>query len=256
MERRAREQGYVYLFSLPPLVRVLNPGYVFRKLTARPGLQAVGQALGRPLAGLFVVRHGAKRSAVPVGSAGDLEVRPVEVFDAQFDELWTAASADFHIGTVRSAAYLTWRYASCPHLHYLTFGAFRGGRLVGFLVLRHAEEGPWRAGYIVDLLTLPGDDTILHGLITHGLTHAREAGLDLLRAWVTEHSPAGHIFRGRGFALRPVTYRFLAMPPPLGPPTPQSWGEGLPPPQSWGELDPRWRDAEQWYLTLGDADVV
>ena len=65
---------------------------------------------------LFLELHGRARTA-----PSDLEVRRVDRFNADADDLWAKVGADFRIAIVRDSRYLNWRYASATDHDYRLF---------------------------------------------------------------------------------------------------------------------------------------
>ena len=69
----------------------------------------------------------------------------------------------------RGARFLNWRFVDCPEPRYLRFVAERGGRVVGYVVLRRAEPAELPRGIIVDLYASRRDVQTLDELVRHSL---------------------------------------------------------------------------------------
>ena len=69
----------------------------------------------------------------------------------------------------RDARFLNWRFVDCPEPTYRRFVAHRGGRAVGYVVLRRAEPVELPQGIIVDLYASRRDVQTVDALVRHSL---------------------------------------------------------------------------------------
>jgi hypothetical protein len=112
------------------------------------------------------LRDSAKRS-----QNGALTTSIVEVdrFGPEIDELWERTRGDYPVICPRDARFLNWRFVDCPEPTYHRFVAERGGRTVGYVVLRRPEPVELPNGVIVDLYASRRDEKTLEDLLRHSL---------------------------------------------------------------------------------------
>jgi GNAT superfamily N-acetyltransferase len=93
----------------------------------------------------------------------------VDRFAHEIDDLWGRTRGDYPVIFPRDAQFLNWRFVDCPELRYRRFVAKRGGRAVGYVVLRRAEPVELPQGIIVDLFASRRDPQTLDALVRHSL---------------------------------------------------------------------------------------
>jgi hypothetical protein len=101
---------------------------------------------------------------------GAASIAEVDSFGPEIDQLWERTRGDFPVIFPRDARFLNWRFVACPEPRYRRFVAERGGRAVGYVVLRCAEPVELRQGIIVDLYAARGDRQTVDELIRHSLS--------------------------------------------------------------------------------------
>jgi len=126
---------------VPALVKILDPGAVARKKW--------GPLLGT-MASPFLHLGLSLFSRAPQASL-DVEVRLVDNFGDEYDELWVRARSSFATCVRRDARYLRWKYLACPFRQYRVLEARQAGTLSGYAVIREEGEEPFRRGVIADL---------------------------------------------------------------------------------------------------------
>ena len=107
-----------------------------------------------------------------------LEVRPVERFGADMDELGARAAAGYGNHFSRDAAYFNWRYLDSPR-DYRCFGAYRGDELVGVAVVGHTFKHGVSAGFLADLVAAPEDGAAIRALVSRAVAEVK-GGADAL----------------------------------------------------------------------------
>jgi hypothetical protein len=100
---------------------------------------------------------------------GDTEVREIGRFGQDVDHLWERTRRDFPVIFPRDSRFLNWRFVDCPDLNYRRFTAHRGGKTVGYVVLRRSEPVELRQGIIVDLYAARDDATTIEDLLCYSL---------------------------------------------------------------------------------------
>ena len=93
----------------------------------------------------------------------------VDRFGPEIDELAQRTRGDYPVISPRDAQFLNWRFVDCPTPRYRCFVARRGGRAVGYAILRRAEPVEWPQGIIVDLYAARRDVQTLDDLVRHSL---------------------------------------------------------------------------------------
>jgi GNAT superfamily N-acetyltransferase len=132
---------------VPSFVKILDARAVARKKWG-----PVGGALGGPLLGLGL----AVLSGRPPESK-DVDVREVQAFSDEYDDLWLRARTSFTTCVRRDARYLRWKYLACPFRAYRVLEARKAATLSGYAVLREEGEPAFRRGVIADLFCDTGD---------------------------------------------------------------------------------------------------
>ena len=110
--------------------------------------------------------------------AHGLEVRPVDRFGSDMDELGARAAAGYGSHFSRDAAYFNWRYLDSPR-DYRCFGAYRGGDLVGVGVVGHTFKHGVSAGFLADLVAVPDDGATVRALVARAVQEVK-GGADAL----------------------------------------------------------------------------
>ena len=137
----------------------------------------------RPLRAGAVVRYALGRTGEQGGLRrdpsvrtirGGLEVRPVERFGPEFDELGRRAAAAYRNHFARDAEYFGWRYLDSPR-DYRCFGAYRGAELRGVAVVGHTFKHGVSAGFLADLVTPPGGSDAVRALVARAVDEVRAA---------------------------------------------------------------------------------
>ena len=93
----------------------------------------------------------------------------VDCFGREIDALWERTRGDYPAIFPRDAQFLNWRFVDCPEPRYRCFVAERGGRAVGYVVLRRAEPVELPQGIIVDVYASRQDVQTVDELIRHSL---------------------------------------------------------------------------------------
>jgi GNAT superfamily N-acetyltransferase len=199
------------------------------RLWARP-LRAAGvvrYALGRP------GERGGMRAPDPAPRASHgLEMRPIERFGAETDELGERAAAGYGSHFTRDAEYFNWRYLDSPR-DYRCFGAYRGEELRGVVVVGHTFKHGVSAGFVADLVTAPDDTRALQALVSRAAAEVK-GGADALVLLPPRSRAQRRALARAGFAPTNKKLRFIGKP----------LHDGV-------TVDQR---PDAWHFTLGDFD--
>lgn len=178
--------------EVPSLVKIIDWGNVFK---SRYGIPAfAGNLLG------FVREHMTRRIS-PSRNAG-VEIEQVSSFDERIDKFWLKASQIKGIMVVKDMKYLNWRYVAKPGNEYRIFVAKRQLEIAGYIVLK-MEKGGQNRGFIVDLLALPGAETVAEVLITKAIRYLKSEGAAMIFCTMMLDAPYYGILRKLGFMRRP-----------------------------------------------------
>jgi GNAT superfamily N-acetyltransferase len=196
----------------------------------------------RPLRLGAVVRYALGRSGGPGGglrvpdpeprSLRGLEVRPIERFGDDMDELGRRASVTYANHFVRDADYFNWRYLDSPR-DYRCFGAYRDGELVGVAVVGHTFKHGVSAGFLADLVAAPDGSDEVRALLSRAVEEVQE-GADALVLLPPPSQAHRRALVRSGFAPTNKRLRFI--------------GKAL---HDDAHLDER---SAAWHFTLGDFD--
>ena len=199
------------------------------RLWARP-LRASGvvrYVLGRPGA-----RGGLRPHDRATRTLRGLEVRPVERFGPDLDELGRLAAAGYGHHFARDAEYFNWRYLDSPR-DYRCFGAYRGAELVGVVVVGHTFKHGVSAGFVADVVAAPESGEETRALLRRAVDEVK-GGADVLVLLPPASRPQRRALLQTGFAPTNTRLRFI--------------GKVL---REGERLDER---PAAWHFTLGDFD--
>lgn len=180
---------YVDVGPVPFLQKILDPAAVARRRLGSWLGAAAGPVLGAGLALGWPERRRA---------AGDVEVRSITGFGPEYDTLWERCRSGYAMCVRRDAAYLNWKYVSCPSRRYTLHEARRGSALAGFSVSRHEDYRGLRLGWIVDVFAEPRDVATKDALLGSVLDGFRQAGVARAQAFSMNAALAADL-RRRGF---------------------------------------------------------
>ena len=199
------------------------------RLWARPLRVA---AVARYALGRAGTQGGLPEAQKPTITFRGLEVRSVERFQDDFDELGRRAARAYGSHFVRDAEYFNWRYLDSPR-DYRCFGAHRDGRLAGVVVVGHTFKHGVSAGFLADLVTEPDATSDLRALLTRAVAEVK-GGADALVLLPPPSRAARLALLRAGFAPTNKRLRFIGKPLRDG-----------------ARLDGR---KGAWHFTLGDFD--
>jgi GNAT superfamily N-acetyltransferase len=195
----------------------------------------------RPLSAGAVVRYALGRSGeegglkapdpAPATIAG-LEVRLVDRFGPEMDELGRRAAIGYGSHFVRDAEYFNWRYLDSPR-DYRCFGAYRSRELVGVAVVGHTFKHGVSAGFLADLVAAPDGREETRALLSRALAEVR-GGADALVLLPPPSRTQRRALVRAGFAPTNKKLRFIGKP----------LHDGV-------HVDVR---SGAWHFTLGDFD--
>jgi hypothetical protein len=161
-----------------------------------------------------------------------LDVRPVEGFGPDFDELGRRAARGYSSHFVRDAEYFNWRYLDSPR-DYRCFAAYRDGGLSGVAVVGHTFKHGVSAGFLADLVAEPEATAELRALLARTVAEVR-GGADALVLLPPPGPAARRALLRSGFAPTNKQLRFIGKPLRQG-----------------ALVEER---AGAWHFTLGDFD--
>ncbi len=216
---------------LTPLVKPLDFGPLLQLATGNRLLSHWGGLLAA--AARRLTRPLRRQPALP-----GVTINQVTSFDQRVDVLWQRAYQDYPVMVVRDQRYLNWRFVCRPDAKYTLLMATRGPDLAGYLVLRLTERGGLRRGYLVDFLVENKSSSLLALLVEKAVESLRKQRVAIVSCLATTPFCRRTLYR-QGFY-------------------PWHWGpHGYFHPHVV-QPDPAlqvFRDARQWFLTMGDGDL-
>lgn len=210
-----RRLGWIDLPRLRLWARPLRAGGVVRYLLGRPG-----------------ERGGMRAPDSAPRSLHGPEVRAIERFGQDFDELGARAAAGYGSHFSRDAAYFNWRYLDSPR-DYRCFGAYREGALAGVAVVGHTFKHGVSAGFLADLVAAPDDGAAVRALVARAVAEVK-GGADALILLPPRAAAQRRALVRAGFAPTNKQLRFIG----------KALRDGI-------RID---ENAGAWHFTLGDFD--
>jgi hypothetical protein len=177
--------------EVPVLVKVIAWGNVLKRRYGIPVF--AGNLLGNAWERMT--------TRISPSKNADVEVERVSSFDERIDKFWLKASEIKNIMVIKDMKYLNWRYVAKPGNEYKIFLAKRQDEIAGFIVIK-LERGVPNRGFIVDLLTLPGEDTVTEVLTTRAVGYLKEEGAAMISCWMLRDTPYYRTLRKLGFIRR------------------------------------------------------
>jgi GNAT superfamily N-acetyltransferase len=155
---------------VPAFLKILDPAAVARRKWG-----AAAGAIGGPVLGLGLSLF--YKGPAP---SGEIDVRPVEDFSDEYDDLWLRARSSYTTCVRRDARYLRWKYLACPFRDYRVLEARKGGTLMGYAVLRNEGGSDFQRGVIADFFCDTTDTATQDALLASSI--ADFASRKLVRA--------------------------------------------------------------------------
>jgi hypothetical protein len=215
---------------VPSYLKILDSTAV-----AKRRLGSVAGAIAGPLIGL-----GLSVIARSPQAPADIEVRLVESFSDEYDDLWTRARASFTTCVRRDAKYLRWKYLACPFRQYRVLEARKAGALTGYAVVRDEGDTTFRRGVIADLFCDTTDAATQDALLAAAVAEFRKQGLVRVEVYCF-NARLGEALRRHGFRSGSTAVQYCIA------------YRGTP--DATNDAKPVLADVANWNLFIGDGDL-
>lgn len=223
--------GYTHADTVQVYIRPLLPGKALaEKLPIAPLWNGLGKVGMLPYDTLFPLKS----------ASSNLRIEPITHFDDSVNELSKQFVQRAGMGGWRTADFLNWRFIKNPGQSYRIFGAWENDTLQAYLVTRITRLFGTDAFLLMDMGCRDGQDVSLHALVGESLRIARSENI------------AVAVLMGR-HPLFPTFWRqgFLPIPNKVNP-RPLNFIVR----EHTERVDKRIYEAENWFLTLADWDVL
>jgi hypothetical protein len=222
---------------IPVFVKILNiRNALSARIDSKLLLAVVAPLAQAALRVFYALRQG---TALP----SDYQLEKASCFDERANDLWEQASVAHKVLVVRDAEYLNWRYFENPEGDYVIFLARRDDEIIGYLVLTCDTRFGLRVGYVVDMLTIPAEPNVAHGLLSQAVEYFREQQLDIVSCLMLEHTLYAKVLKKNGFVTLPQRL------------FPQGLYLGVR--RHTDEYSEQFiSDSENWFVTWGDHDSL
>ncbi len=163
------------------------------------------------------------------------EVVVIERFDESMDRLWGTLQGEIHMGTVRDAPFLNWRFLDCPFAPHRAFGLRDGdGNLRAAYISRDDWTGPPILA-LSEFLVPAADVGAALRLLSHAVDQARQVGQQRVEVWLSPHHPLFDVIATHGFVAEQSPFNLCIK---IYDPA----------------IEPEWV-VMNWYFSIGDTDV-
>jgi len=187
------KMGYdhIEICELPLLVKIISLGKVLKRSFGIPAF--IGNPLGYAWESITMRKSSTQNN--------DIEIEQVSSFDESIDEFWLKASELKKIMIVKDMKYLNWRYVEKPGDEYIIFLAKRQEEIIGYIVFK-SKSDPMTRGFIVDILTLPGEDIVAELLISKAIEYFQGEGALTISCVMLQDTSYYRTLRKLGFMHR------------------------------------------------------
>jgi hypothetical protein len=254
----ATGRGVQFSYGLPAREadRVFTGRIGYREIGRIPLLLAPLDAARLALPEASAPQRLALRAAAPLAAAASrlrralgrrprAEVEEVDASWSGWDALWARLREKRAVMAVRDAAYVRWRFGSCPTRRYRLYVAHGAGAARGFVATRVAQVVGRHAGLVVDLAVEESDAgrEASRALVAAALREFAGAGAPLAASLMQARTLEARALLGAGFfrcprALEPQPFPLIVKPLRMG-----------------LETSPLGR-IRNWFFTQGDYDAV
>jgi len=176
----------------------------------------------------------------PPGSPTDVEVKAVETFSDEYDDLWLRVRGSFTTCVRRDAKYLRWKFLACPFRTYRVLEARKSGALSGYAVVREEGDATFRRGVIADLFCDTTDISTQDALLAAATADFRALGLVRIEVYCY-NARLGQALRRHGFRTGTTGVQYCIA------------YRGTP--DAKGGATPVLDDRANWNLFIGDGDL-
>ena len=163
-------------------------------------------------------------------------VEPIDGFDERFDRLYKKTAQRYDFIIEKKPNYLEWRYSRSV-ADYEIRGIMKDGELAGFTVLLTNGYNPdYPIGFIVELLTLPGDTDTMNTLLSDAVDHFNKQQVNMTQL-LSSHEQLNRVAKANGFVDAPFKMHVFFISTRPG-------------------LDEMLRNVENAYFSWGDHDSL
>ena len=224
-----RRRGYPES-HVPGYLKVLNP---VKQLEKKLGSSLTVRILGSILAYVLKLLEfiWSPRSGLKANWS------KIDRFDESFDPLFEQAMADSNNSTMRTSAYLNWKYIDRPYRREEVFSIEEDGNKLGYVILGFSPYNKqYKEGVIVDIMAYNQDASTISKLLKLAIKYFRDKKAISITCVASDER----------YIKMLKKYAFIQRP-----------GKGL----MLGNLDKVNRDNESfknvhnWHFTIGDSDA-
>jgi hypothetical protein len=183
-----------------------------------------------------------RKRTVPDG----VVVKEIHSFDDRFDRFWEKVKQTQNVWICRTSQFLNWRYIHSPLSKYWIYEVEgeTTREILGYVVISEGERFGLRLGLIIDLVVLPGRIDIASILVRRGIDCLQEIKADAVGCLMLKHQPVVRALKENGMLY--VPHRF----------SPRMFHVTVAPLTTDEKFNIFIANAKNWYLTLGDTDIV
>lgn len=170
----------------------------------------------------------------------------------EINTFWAKVQDKYPIIGVRDADYINWRYFEIPYRDYQIYGIRHRSstELLGYIVGRCTEVATISTGMIVDFLVEPNQPVVGSYLVNRLLRFFENNNIDLAGSLMMPHTEESQILKANGFftcpkSLEPQPFPIIFR--RLSPVKTRKFRRESP--DSFLRFN-------QWFLTMGDYDVI
>jgi hypothetical protein len=169
----------------PMYLGFLNAANLLKGRSVPRAFSLIGK-LAQPIVGLKVRN----------GDASAFDIRWVEGFGSEFDELWGAIQDNRSVAVIKDARYLNWRYVERPFARYGRLAAYREDKVEGLAVFYVGER---RNAFFLELLARDDSPVTMRALLHRAFVELRMQGAGFIWASFPAHSQAASVLKELGF---------------------------------------------------------
>lgn len=119
--------------------------------------------------------------------SGNISVEKVTVADKLFDVFFNRHAQEYSWIQDRSAAFINWRYVSCPTQQYTILRAMQNGEMAGYIIVNFRSVKNETKGVIIDWFVSRSCPEVFDALISSAFDWCLNQKTDSIEIWLFPH---------------------------------------------------------------------